>query len=162
MMNDGRIPILDRDECLSLLASVSRARLAISVHALPHILLADFRLIDLGGPPELVIRIADGAKLLNAFRESVVAAEAEHLDPVDGTGWMVVLQGTARLVTEPDEISTATSAFGVADHVPHRFAAVRSDRMHGRLLLGPSPLTSSDSHVGLHPPGPGPSLTPSG
>jgi len=142
---------LDRDACLSRLASVSTARLAVSLHALPHIVLADFRLIDLADTPEVVIRIAAGANLLDAFRDSIVAAEAEQLDPVDRTGWVVVLQGKSRLVADPGEIAAAASSFGGADDLPHRFAAIRSDRVHGCLVVGHHPLTSIDPHLGLLP-----------
>ena len=154
-VGENLTPELDREACLALLASASTARLALSMNALPHIVLADFKLLDLAEDPEIVIRVAEGAKLLDAFRESVVAAEVEHLDAEDRTGWVVLLQGRSRLVADPLQIGLATSAFLTATATPCRFAAIRPDRVHGHLVGSRYPFTPADVHVGLSRPDPG-------
>jgi len=95
------LEILDRDECLRLLATARLGRVGITSGALPVILPVNFRVVD----EQIVFRTAQGTKLDAATRGAVVAFEADDMDPFDHTGWSVMVTGVARQVTAPDELA---------------------------------------------------------
>jgi nitroimidazol reductase NimA-like FMN-containing flavoprotein (pyridoxamine 5'-phosphate oxidase superfamily) len=94
------IEVLDRDECIRLLASVPLGRVVFTDRALPAIQPVNFTLDG----PDVILRIATGSKLAAAVRSTVVAFEADAFDPELHTGWSVTLVGHARLVNSPQEI----------------------------------------------------------
>lgn len=96
------LEVLDRDECLALLSTSTLGRLGVSSGALPTVLPVNFRLVD----DQIVIRTGTGTKLDAATRNAVVAFEADELDPVEHTGWSVVVTGVAREVVAADELAT--------------------------------------------------------
>ncbi len=88
------LDVLDREECLALLAQAHLGRVALSVGALPTILPVNFRLID----EHVVFRTGVGSKLDAATRGAVVAFEVDEVDPMEHTGWSVVVTGIAEEV----------------------------------------------------------------
>lgn len=94
------LEVLDRDECLGLLATARLGRIAITSGALPVILPVNFRLFG----DEILFRTGRGTKLDAATQGAVVAFEVDAMDPLEHTGWSVLVTGVARQVGD-DEIS---------------------------------------------------------
>jgi nitroimidazol reductase NimA-like FMN-containing flavoprotein (pyridoxamine 5'-phosphate oxidase superfamily) len=90
----AHLTALPPEECMSLLASVPFGRVVFTRRALPAIRPVN-HLVD-GG--DVILRTHLGS-------DTVVAYEADALDPGTRTGWSVVITGIARLVTDPDDRS---------------------------------------------------------
>ena len=131
------LEILERDECLRLLAGAHIGRLALSIDALPVILPVNFVMHD----DQVVFRTAPGTKLSAAARSAVVAFEADQIDPMRHEGWSVLVTGRAHEVVDTKRIGRLALlplrpwAPGTRDH----FIAVETDRISGRRL-----------HTGVH------------
>jgi len=104
---DRSDPDLTPAECWELLAHSSVGRLALSVRALPTIL-----------PVRYVVDQASVAISLGRFglpaaavHDSVVAFAVDHIDEAADQGWMVQMQGLARLVPS----GSASTAPGPVD-----------------------------------------------
>jgi nitroimidazol reductase NimA-like FMN-containing flavoprotein (pyridoxamine 5'-phosphate oxidase superfamily) len=126
------LEILERDECLRLLATATLGRVGVTSGALPSVLPVNFQVVD----EQVVFRTGVGSKLDAATRNAVVAFEVDHMDPIDHSGWSVVITGIAREVSDPDELAAMQAA-----HIPRwahgadgRFVAVSTDLVSGRRL----------------------------
>lgn len=123
---------LPRDECLRLLASVPFGRIIYTLQALPAVAVVNFAVYD----GSVVFR-ADGSRNLEAAtRHTVVAFEADELDPDTHTGWRVTVIGPADGVTDAGEI-TALSALGLDAWAPAEhthFIRVRPEIVTGRRI----------------------------
>lgn len=97
------LEVLGRTECLALLATVTLGRIGLTSAALPTILPVNFRLVG----DDIVVHTAAGTKLDAATRNAVVAFEADAMDPVEHTGWSVVVTGVAREAVD-DELAALT------------------------------------------------------
>lgn len=86
---------LSREECLALLASAPFGRLVLTEGALPAVLPVNF-LLD---PAGIVIRTAEGSSTSLADG-SVVAFQADSVDPVRRAGWTVTVVGRATVVRD--------------------------------------------------------------
>lgn len=86
------LDVLDRDECLALLERSVLGRVALSMGALPTILPVNFRMVD----GDVVFRTGVGSKLDAAARGAVIAFEVDAFDPIEHTGWSVVVTGVAQ------------------------------------------------------------------
>ena len=95
------LEVLDPAECARLLASATFGRIGITVSALPTILPINYRLVD----GRIVFRTAPGTKLDAATRGAVVAFEVDSIDPLDHSGWSVVVTGVASEVTDPRDLA---------------------------------------------------------
>ena len=107
------LEVLDRDECLQLLGRATLGRVAVTSAALPTVLPVNFRLAG----DRIVFRTGEGTKLAAATRNAVVAFEVDDFDPVDHTGWSVVVTGVAGPVVDPDA-QAALSDLGIVWWVP--------------------------------------------
>ena len=85
------LEVLEREECIALLGSVTVGRIAITSNALPVVLPVNFVLLD----DRIVIRTSRGTKLDAATRNTVVAFEVDEIDMVEQTGWSVLVTGVA-------------------------------------------------------------------
>jgi nitroimidazol reductase NimA-like FMN-containing flavoprotein (pyridoxamine 5'-phosphate oxidase superfamily) len=94
---------LSRHQCLALLDACRVGRVVFTEHALPAALPVNFSLLD----DDIVFRTATGGKLAVALSRAVVAFQADDIDPVSETGWTVLVQGWATLITRPDELARA-------------------------------------------------------
>ena len=103
------LEVLDRDECLRLLDGASLGRVGVTAGALPSVLPVNFRLAG----DRIVFRTGGGTKLAAATRNAVVAFEVDDIDPVQHTGWSVMVTGVARPVVDPDEL-TELNGLGIA------------------------------------------------
>ena len=94
-----RLQPLTRDECLDLLSRSSLGRVAFTERALPAIRPVNYALVG----HQLVLRTqADG--LGRRLDGQVVAFEVDDIDTELGTGWSVVVTGTARLLRAPGDL----------------------------------------------------------
>lgn len=111
MSNDPtRTEELSEDACWSLLRAGEVARLAVVVQDHPEIFPVNY-VVDHGS---VVFRTAEGTKVHAALSESAVALESDGVDaPEKGSGstahaWSVVLKGTARQITDTNELMNTT------------------------------------------------------
>jgi nitroimidazol reductase NimA-like FMN-containing flavoprotein (pyridoxamine 5'-phosphate oxidase superfamily) len=131
-----RLEILDREQCLGLLETVRVGRLVFTEDDLPAVHPVNFR-THLG---QVVIRIAGGAKLGAATANSVVAFEADELDPELRSGWSVTIVGHAELINDVDELVAVSGTWlrpwvgGWRD----RFVRIRTEKVTGRRLHAPA------------------------
>ncbi len=93
------LEILDRDECLRLLASVPVGRIVFTHRALPAVQPVSF-VVD---GEAIVIRTAPGSELFGATRDTVVAFEADEIDADTHSGWNVTVIGHAHAVHDSAE-----------------------------------------------------------
>ena len=92
------LEVLSRGECLQLLGGATLGRIGITIQALPLILPVNFKLVG----HAIVFRTGPGTKLDAATRGSVVAFEADEIEPFSHAGWSVVVTGVAQEVTRRD------------------------------------------------------------
>ena len=90
------LEVLDRDQCLNLLATATIGRVGLTSGALPTILPVNFRLDD----DRILIRSGEGAKMDAALQDTVVAFEVDDFDPMNHSGWSVVVTGVAGAITD--------------------------------------------------------------
>ena len=94
------LEVLDQSECLRLLALTTLGRVAVSANALPMVLPVTFTLVG----DQIVFRTRRDTHLGLGTNNTVVAFEADDIDPVDHTGWSVVVTGVASEVRDPDKV----------------------------------------------------------
>jgi nitroimidazol reductase NimA-like FMN-containing flavoprotein (pyridoxamine 5'-phosphate oxidase superfamily) len=104
MGSERRMRQMTREEALGKLASVPFGRVAFSWRALPairpvnHVVCDDQVIIPADGGAAIVAEAGNGTS-----ETTVVAYEADQIDPSSGTGWFVVVVGRAALVRDPQE-----------------------------------------------------------
>ena len=106
-----KVEQLTRIEAMDLLASAPYGRVVFTLAALPAIRPVNHVLDD----GEVVIRtrrlagistaLAEHADGVDQQTDLVVAYEADLLDPVERTGWSVVVTGIARTITDPHRLA---------------------------------------------------------
>ncbi|HLT10918.1 MAG TPA: pyridoxamine 5'-phosphate oxidase family protein [Micromonosporaceae bacterium] len=97
-----RLVPVERGEALRLLSSVPFGRVVFTEGALPAIRPVN-HLVDLD---RIIVRTRLTAKVAGAVRaDTVVAYEADQIDPATRTGWSVVVTGKARTVTDPQLVA---------------------------------------------------------
>src|SRR5436309_1466959 len=101
LVDRNGLEILERDECLRLLAKVPIGRVALTVGALPTVLPVNFCVFD----DQIVVRTAPGSKLDAALQNTVVAFEVDDFDSLYHRGWSVVVTGRTTAITDPEELS---------------------------------------------------------
>src|SRR2546423_14589095 len=88
------IEMIDRDECVRLLASQQVGRLAVAYEGHPDVFPVNYVLDG----ECIVFRTAEGSKLRGAERERL-AFEVDQLDPVSHSGWSGVGHGAGQQMT---------------------------------------------------------------
>lgn len=123
--------VLERDECVRRLASATIGRVGVSSGALPVVLPVNF-LLD---GDRILLRSGAGTKLSAALRDTVVAFEVDDFDPVDHSGWSVVVTGVSRVIDDEDELRRIESA-PLAHWAPSNghVVAISTDLITGREL----------------------------
>jgi nitroimidazol reductase NimA-like FMN-containing flavoprotein (pyridoxamine 5'-phosphate oxidase superfamily) len=104
---DSKAAVLTREECLELLSQVSVGRIGASIDALPVILPVHFALFG----ESVLFRTIPGTKLDAATIGAVVAFQADAHEPLDGSYWSVLLQGTASAVGNEWDSAQARSVW---------------------------------------------------
>ena len=92
---------LSRPECLALLPTVPFGRLVFTEGALPAVVPVVF-VVDSAG---LVLRTAPASSVARVPDGSVVALQADDVDPARRSGWSVTVVGQARTVRDPVELA---------------------------------------------------------
>ncbi|WP_073810348.1 pyridoxamine 5'-phosphate oxidase family protein [Kitasatospora sp. CB01950] len=115
---------LDHHQCLRLMARHSVGRLVYTRHALPAVLPVRYRLVDDGN----VLVERPDEELLRAVAGTVVAFQADEVDPADGSGWTVTVLGHA------DAVHPAA-----ATGPPAVSVRIRPEWVSGLRLLPPRP-----------------------
>jgi nitroimidazol reductase NimA-like FMN-containing flavoprotein (pyridoxamine 5'-phosphate oxidase superfamily) len=92
------IEVLDREECVRLLATQSVGRVVTIDHGSPHIVPVNYALDG----DAVIFRTAVGTKL-DAASRSAVAFEVDSLHDADHSAWSVVVHGWAQEVTAFDD-----------------------------------------------------------
>ncbi|MEV1178719.1 pyridoxamine 5'-phosphate oxidase family protein [Nonomuraea sp. NPDC049784] len=102
-MGERVIRPLSQAEALERLGAVSLGRLVFSYQALPDIRPVN-HLLDNG---QVIVRSHIGAAVVSSIHGlvTVVAYEADDIDPINHLGWSVIVKGTAELVKDPGEIA---------------------------------------------------------
>jgi nitroimidazol reductase NimA-like FMN-containing flavoprotein (pyridoxamine 5'-phosphate oxidase superfamily) len=127
------LEVLGHDECLNLLARARLGRIGLSIGALPTVLPVNFRLVD----GHVVFRTGVGSKLDAATRGSVIAFEVDDFDPVEHTGWSVVVTGIAEDHPGPEWAGTIVSS-AIPRWAPEgasRLVFLATDIVSGRRIL---------------------------
>lgn len=134
------LEVLDRDECLRLLAQAHLGRVGLTSGALPLILPVNFRLVD----DEVLFRSSTGTKLDVATRNTVVSFEVDDFDPLSHSGWSVVVTGRARQL-DPEEAAAQERRAPIARWAPGadgHTVAVSTELVTGRRI----PATGAGEH----------------
>lgn len=124
---------LDRAECLRLLGTVAVGRIVFTESALPAIQPVNFTLDG----TDVIFRTSGGGKLAAAVAGTVVAFEADDIDPVTRSGWSVVVVGHASLICDIDRLVALASpdsrpwVTGRTNHV----IRIKVERVTGRRLM---------------------------
>ena len=128
---------LSTDECLQLLGTHTFGRLAFMdrVGVLPMILPVNYVLYA----DRITFRTGAGSKLGNAIRGEPVAFEVDGLDPVDRTGWSVVVRGHAQVVSDALELAALweTPLEPWAPGAKHIHVRVAPNQISGRRIRQP-------------------------
>ncbi|MEV0965998.1 pyridoxamine 5'-phosphate oxidase family protein [Streptomyces sp. NPDC049910] len=135
MFHTDGFRVLDRRECLRLLAEVPVGRVVYTRQALPAVLPVNFRL---DSDASVLMCTSPASDLVRAVDGAVVAFEADEFDAATRSGWSVVVTGLATLVTDPAE-HERLSRTGPRSWMPLRdgvFVRIESEMVTGRELGG--------------------------
>ncbi len=105
------LEMLDREECLRLLATQEIGRLAFVIGGHPDVLPVNYSLDG----DAIVIRTDSGRKLEGVSR-SAVAFEVDEIDRTRHAGWSVVVHGMAQEVTPYDRQDVVQRMAGLPLH----------------------------------------------
>lgn len=96
---------LGRGTCLQLLGSVQLGRIGLSVDALPVIVPVGFALVG----ERIVFGAQADPRAVDAIDGVVVAFQADTWDPCAGSGWSVLVRGSARRLVDPADLGPLAS-----------------------------------------------------
>ena len=141
-MNHDRngLEILSPQQCMDRLDRSVIGRVVYTENALPTALPVNFALLD----GDIVFRTATGSKLAAALARAVVAFQADDIDPAFETGWSVLVQGSANILTRPDDLARA-HALALEPWAPGErwhFVRIHSEVVSGRRLIPRIPLAT--------------------
>ena len=127
------LEVLDRPECLRLLASGTVGRIGVCTDGTgPLVLPVNYVLA--GG--EVVIGTAAGSGLSAALEHGVVALEVDDVDLSYEWGWSVLVRGRARALDDPAEVARAERlplrSWGPGQR--RRFTAIATTEVTGRRI----------------------------
>ncbi|MFJ7043388.1 pyridoxamine 5'-phosphate oxidase family protein [Streptomyces sp. NPDC101112] len=124
---------LDPDECRALLSTHGVGRVAVSSARGPAVIPVNYEVVGdtiaFRTAPESVPAAAVGSE---------VAFEVDHVDEAMSQGWSVLAVGTARVVTEPDEVRRLVEGAHStpwAGGVREMWVAIRPTRVTGRRIV---------------------------
>jgi uncharacterized protein len=127
--------VLPRGQCLRLLRRTRVGRVVVNVGRVPAAFPVNFALLD----DDIVFRTAPGTKLSAALERAVVGFEVDRIDPVFESGWSVLIQGPASVVTDGDEL-LRVRRMHLRTWAPGErptYVRIRSDSVSGRRFLSP-------------------------
>lgn len=125
--------VLDREECLRLLAGAHLGRLGVSMSALPVVLPVNYAFDG----DAIVVRTATGTKFDAALAGAVVAFEVDDIDPMYQTGWSVMVQGLTEVVRDEAalERTQRLPLRAWASPEADQFVRITIERVSGRRIV---------------------------
>lgn len=129
---------LTRAECLALLPTVPFGRLVFTEGALPAVIPVNFVL----DPAGVVLRTAPDGSVARGADGSIVALQADQVDPTTRSGWSVTVVGRGRVVRDPVELGRL-EALPLTPWVAgdrSTFVVVEVGVVTGRRIGGPAPV----------------------
>jgi nitroimidazol reductase NimA-like FMN-containing flavoprotein (pyridoxamine 5'-phosphate oxidase superfamily) len=126
------LEVLDRGECLALLASEPVGRVGVVVDEAPMIFPVNYALDG----ESIVFRSDAGSKVSGATRGVAMSFEIDGIDEILHTGWSVVVNGVGREVIDSTELARLSAldlrpwASGPKPH----WIRIRPQTMTGRLV----------------------------
>lgn len=142
MFDSAGLEILDRQQCLALLATAPIGRIVFTHRALPAVQPVNFVLDG----EAIVIRTSPGSKLTGAIHDAVVAFEADEFDLDERSGWSVTAVGHATLVLDEPE-RRRLEALPLRPWAPgkrHHILRIPVDVVTGRRLIAGTPRTHGE------------------
>jgi uncharacterized protein len=132
----GDLVAIAPDECVALLEGASWVRLAFTLDGVLNVLPINVLLHD----GAIFFRTAAGSKLAAAAASGKVAVQADSGDTATRTGWSVLAQGRATIVTDP-AVEEALFArpfepWAIPDDKPF-WVRVEVDHISGRRIVRP-------------------------
>ncbi|WP_031066857.1 pyridoxamine 5'-phosphate oxidase family protein [Streptomyces sp. NRRL WC-3742] len=100
MEREDRVETLSEAECLRLLSTVPVGRVVYTEHALPAVLPVSFEVLD----GRLVLALRRDCGTARGLDGTVVAFQADLLDPVTRTGWSVLVHGRADVLRGAEQV----------------------------------------------------------
>jgi uncharacterized protein len=96
---------IDRDGCMRMLAAASGhiARIAVNAPGSPAMIRPVNYVFD-DRTQSVVFRSALGSKLREGLSSGPAAFEIDGVDPIERTGWSVIIVGEGEEITDPAEI----------------------------------------------------------
>ncbi|AUY48853.1 pyridoxamine 5'-phosphate oxidase family protein [Streptomyces sp. CB01881] len=133
MDREDRVQTLSEAECLRLLSTVPVGRVVYTEHALPAVLPVSFAVAP---DSRLLLAVRRDSTTARGLDGTVVAFQADLLDPATRTGWSVLVHGRADVVREPEQVRQALRSglrpwVGGSDPL---FIALVPELVSGRLL----------------------------
>lgn len=124
------IEVMDRTECLELLAATSVGRIAVVDAGHPVIFPVNYAMDG----EHIVFRTAPGTKFDATVRGTPVSFEIDWTDDTTRAAWSVVVTGWARVIETPDDLARAESLdlHPWSDHLKPHFIGVHAERVSGR------------------------------
>ena len=140
------LEVLDRDECLRLLAEASLGRVGFTSGALPTVLPVSFRLDG----DRVLVRARRGSRLGRALRDAVVAFEVDDYDRVDRSGWSVLVVGRSEVVHDLDVTRKVLAADlePYADGTRTSIVRIRPVFVSGRRIVREEPKAEPEPTTG--------------
>lgn len=136
--------VLQREECLRLLATANFGRVALHSKALPIVLPVNYALGEHG----IVFRTARGTKLAAAASNAIVAFEVDEIDVIRHTGWSVLVTGLAREITDSAELDDVSRL--PLDHwapaTANHFVCISMELVSGRRTISDLGVSRLDVH----------------
>jgi nitroimidazol reductase NimA-like FMN-containing flavoprotein (pyridoxamine 5'-phosphate oxidase superfamily) len=123
------LEVLNRQESLDLLRTVTIGRVLVTVAALPAAFPVSYALMG----DEVVLGTGAGTKLHAAMANAIVGFEADTFDPLSRTGWSVMVTGHASEIEDPAE-QAAAADLGLESWV--RDASAHFVRISTQLVTG--------------------------
>ncbi|MFD4510316.1 pyridoxamine 5'-phosphate oxidase family protein [Streptomyces sp. NPDC058457] len=136
MLRDDGFRVLDRQECLRLLAKMPVGRVVYTRQALPAVLPVNF---SLDTDSSVLLCTDANSELVRAIEGVVVAFEVDDFDAGNGSGWSVVVTGRAAVVSSLAE-HARLSQDGPRSWMPAQepvFVRIDSELITGRELGRP-------------------------
>ena len=127
------LEVLSPEECLRLLAASRVGRVVVNDRALPAAFPVNFAVLD----DDVVFLTTAGSKLEAAEEEEVMAFEADEIEPALRSGWSVLVQGLASVITDPDELRRAR-LLALESWTPGgqgQYVRITSELISGRRIL---------------------------
>ena len=127
------LEVLSRSQCLELLGRAVVGRVVVTDQALPAAFPVNYGLLE----EDVVLLTPPGSKPDAAAVEAVVHFEVDEIDPVNHCGWSVLVQGSAGLIVDADDVARARALdlvpWAAVEHA--HFVRVRSEIVSGGRLL---------------------------